>query len=478
MTLLARGPLGDFRFPRYYMDVRGTRLSLMTTLGDPLTPAVADELPDPASPVSLSNFFGESFYYLCNARIDLPGGGTALLVGAIEGVFATPDESVEDGKQFVFSRLRWRIDTPVPGTYTVEHPWGTKVFENAPAGARGINHTEDALHLPNDKVTVTPQAVEVHDASAWFDTPLDPALATLDTFCGWDTPDAPEGYIGDPRTLHTIRASAKGFNHFKITGPDGAFGPGVNAVSTTLFSVAGKKWGYPDVISSLESSVEYVEFDVEGTAAPRATVTVTNADGQILAQGVAGNDGTWRIRQKFVRDAPLYPQPGTILTVTADNGDTVTFTFVDEGPAAPIVGTGSLTVTDFGTTLPLIPAPAPVPGQANFIGQPGHLGGLAVSFPDTPPVDGNADMDTVVLNDVPRALVTNTGPTFGTSIGDALPIDLFTLRLSNAANQLVNEYSAEVVAVQDPNDPTPGAVSPTIKTTKYPAGQKAAFRSK
>src|SRR5690606_10052375 len=76
------------------------------------------------------------------AEIDpLVEDGKALLVLALEATFGG-DESVVNGQQISFGRIRVRVDVPVAGTYTVTHPYGTLVFENVTV-EDGINYTAD-----------------------------------------------------------------------------------------------------------------------------------------------------------------------------------------------------------------------------------------------------------------------------------------------------------------------------------------------
>jgi hypothetical protein len=99
-------------------------------------------------------------------------------------------------------------------------------------------------------------------------------------------------------------------------------------------------------------------FDISGTAAAGTTVTVTNENGEVVATVTAAADGSFSISKGFADDDPLYPKDGDVLTVNTSSGASSTFTFRADGLDAPIAGSGSLTITDFGTTQALIQTPA------------------------------------------------------------------------------------------------------------------------
>src|SRR5205823_9519108 len=75
--------------------------------------------------------------------LTMPGGGKGLLVFAITGTFGAA--AVIPGDQAVFSRVRFRIDTPAAGTYTITHPFGVHTLTAGAAGRRSINFTDDCL---------------------------------------------------------------------------------------------------------------------------------------------------------------------------------------------------------------------------------------------------------------------------------------------------------------------------------------------
>lgn len=258
------GPTNEFGFPTYYDDFQDLRLTQCIDQTDPLCgippedflvgpPVVAD---DPTQ----SNFFHESFYWSAFALLTVPGRGDAELVLALEAAFGNIDETITNGDQTVFSRLRIRLrgDGFEGGFYRVGTPYGTFVFD-APAvepGRRIVNHTVDCLHvfLPNPPPIAICGTAPFGPNANYFTTPLGilddgtsaPQYAPNGpNFLTWDPtipPLAPAGYIGDPRILHqVVGAVAPNQNHFRIQySPQSNFANIVFDVSTDLFLVLGK----------------------------------------------------------------------------------------------------------------------------------------------------------------------------------------------------------------------------------------------
>jgi hypothetical protein len=108
-------------------------------------------------------------------------------------------------------------------------------------------------------------------------------------------------------------------------------------------------------------------FDITGTATPSETITISNDIGATVGTAIADATGDWRITQSLAAD--IYPKNGDTLTATTSNGGTSTFTFERAGPVTNIVGSGSIVVTDFGTTPgAVLPDPAPVVAGAGATG--------------------------------------------------------------------------------------------------------------
>jgi hypothetical protein len=187
------------------------------------------------------NTAGETFYWAAVASFDAVPAAAALdplVEYAIEGTFGG-DETILDGNQITFGRLRIRIDTPEAGTYTVTHPYGTNTFEVDPALlADGINYTQDIGNVnPIDPDTVfngTLYSVIGPRFLTWNTFNPNPALN--DPLLQKVNPANPAGpklqYVGDPGIDHAIKGGTFG-NIVRIVGP------GID-VQTSLFSIMGQ----------------------------------------------------------------------------------------------------------------------------------------------------------------------------------------------------------------------------------------------
>ncbi len=125
-------PPGVFGFPLWYSDSNGLALEHCLPNAAEIAAAacfVAAAPFDPALPIVFpTNFPDESFYFVASATLDIPIGGVltkagrAVLTLALEAAFATGP--VVEGDQITFGRLRYRVDLPVAGTYTITTPYG------------------------------------------------------------------------------------------------------------------------------------------------------------------------------------------------------------------------------------------------------------------------------------------------------------------------------------------------------------------
>lgn len=258
-------PIQPHGFPAFYTDSNGLSLEPAvprtqvgidalgnrTAAGNSTRPDLCIFTPvNPANPDSVKLGVGnETFWWSAVSTMTMPGGGLAILTYGLEGSFPPPGSPV-DGQQIAFSRIRIRIDTPTPGTYTVTHPYGVKVFPNLPAGKKTINYTIDtgAINpllpaLSFRAALSTPLAPFL----TWPDYANDPSLQVpeLNAITGLPTGKVLEQYIGNPVIPHTVIGSPFGTNVFRVQGP------GVD-VSTNLFAVMGKVYD-PSV-----SRIEYV----------------------------------------------------------------------------------------------------------------------------------------------------------------------------------------------------------------------------
>lgn len=225
-------PIG---YPLWYEDASGLKLTITFPpmgLSDPV---------DPPQDFPL-NTAGETFYWSAGASIDDydadGSGNTASAEVALEGTFGG-DESVTDGNQIVFGRLRIRIDTPVAGTYTVIHPYGNNTFEVAVGlEGDGINFTQDiGATNPFDPDSAHDGAVySVIGPNFLTWTTFNPNPALNDPLLNNPlNATVPVQFVGDPAIPHAVTGGTNG-NIFRVIGPDGS---GIDA-QTDLFSVTGQ----------------------------------------------------------------------------------------------------------------------------------------------------------------------------------------------------------------------------------------------
>ncbi len=140
-------------FPLWYRDNNGRKLELCLEQAkiraDTQTsffPCLTAE-PQLSRPISFPGNIGmEGFYWTAVSvgTFTSSGGqlGDMLVVLAHEMTF--PNLIVTDSQQTVFARIRLRINVPVPGTYRVTHPFGTRDYLVTLTGAgREINQTQD-----------------------------------------------------------------------------------------------------------------------------------------------------------------------------------------------------------------------------------------------------------------------------------------------------------------------------------------------
>ncbi|WP_461174805.1 VCBS repeat-containing protein [Arthrobacter sp. Z1-9] len=212
--ITAVGPVNPANgFPSWYEDSTGTRLELCLDGANPLCGFLPGDIPNEGAPISFpENFPEEAFYMLAGSDLDLPGGGRAVLVLALEAAFAN---SVTAGDQVVFGRQRVAVEGgPANSTLEFRHPYGTITIDTDASGDGRL--VED----------ITP-AIEN------FNTPL---KSNIGPFLMWDpqaAPARPEGYLGDPDEEHTVVGSPFGYNNFSVTGA------GLN-LTTDQFSLMGK----------------------------------------------------------------------------------------------------------------------------------------------------------------------------------------------------------------------------------------------
>ena len=228
-------------YPKYVKDINGVKLDLPSPpIGDGLTaPTMIFDPPIPGNAWSLATGFGaEAFFFLAQSTMDVAGGGQAVLVLGVEAAYGAGDPRNVPPDQFLFARLRVRIDAPSLGTYTVQTPWGGRTFVVDTLARRNINDTFDWGGFAPSPNTNPPIA------SSFERILIDPVTwrflhGTLAAGVN------PAEWVGDGVTIGPVTGGVNDFNLFRIEGPD-IGGPGVNSVETNQFMVSGHIYQGPD----------------------------------------------------------------------------------------------------------------------------------------------------------------------------------------------------------------------------------------
>lgn len=327
-------------FPTWISDTNNLALQLCLD-GDGITGICTFDPPDPTNPWSVTTGFGvEAFYNRATARITIPGStrridyGAATEVSYLSGI-------PKDGDQFVFGRVRFRVDTPGSGTYRVFHPYltfpgCTPESFTVGGGGRAINITRDV------------------GGGAPFATVL---TGEVGPFLKWDPaipPAAPIGYIGDPQVTHAITGSKCNINFFRVEGPN-IGGPGINAVQTTAFNVQGKIFNAattpaPLVIdrATYTRSGGTTRVNVFAQSSATATLTLSSVLGE--PAGAMTSDGAGNFYRQ-VSGAAVPPASVTVTATSPTPGVPVTVQTlpltdsVNVDPAVYTQGTQSLSIT-------------------------------------------------------------------------------------------------------------------------------------
>jgi hypothetical protein len=228
-------------FPKYVKDINGVKLDLpVPPIGDGLTaPTMIFDPPIPGNAWSQATGFGsEGFFFLSQATMDVAGGGRAVLVMGVEAAYGAEVPRNVPPDQFLFVRLRLRIDAPNLGTYVVTTPWGPRTFVVDTLDRRNINDSMDWGGFAPSPNTNPPIA------SSFERILIDPIpwrflRGTL--AAGVD----PLQWVGDGVTVGPITGGFNDVNIFRIDGPD-IGGIGIDSVQTDQFMVSGHIYTGPD----------------------------------------------------------------------------------------------------------------------------------------------------------------------------------------------------------------------------------------
>jgi hypothetical protein len=122
------GPLDARGFPEYFTDDSGISLAICEDGSANCLAATTADLADTTD--------GEAFYWMATASVP-SARGTIDVEFALEAAFSAPNVPM------VFERLRVRGDLSQPGTYTLQHPYGSTKIDAVGTGQRNVNFTED-----------------------------------------------------------------------------------------------------------------------------------------------------------------------------------------------------------------------------------------------------------------------------------------------------------------------------------------------
>lgn len=226
------------RFPLWYQDENGLALELCRSKAVSSRtntnmcmyenePGVFD---DRFPMIFPDNWPGELFWMLAEAEIPegaIDGYELETYVAGVEAAFGQ-DRPI-DGEQISFARIRVRATIPIPGEYTITHPYGVEVITVTAAdiadrgGRRAINMTRDlGIGGPGDFTGV-------------LDADVGPFLQSSNgpyTEINPETGEA-ERFVGDPGLPEEVTGSPHDTNLVRIEGPAGI-------IETRLFTLFGK----------------------------------------------------------------------------------------------------------------------------------------------------------------------------------------------------------------------------------------------
>jgi hypothetical protein len=224
MNNAKNGPLDARGFPAYFTDDAGTSLAICEDASANCLAATTADLADTTD--------GEAFYWMATASVP-SSRGTIDVEFALEAAFSAPNVPM------VFERLRVRGDLSRPGSYTLQHPYGSTSIDAVGTGTRNVNFTED---VPCNVAATS--------------TCSGPITSFLRRSGG------PAGYIGGGETLSRV-TGGKVRNELVLRAPNGTV-----IGRTNQFAILGKV--APG--SSAALSADAVDFGNTKTARQRSVV--------------------------------------------------------------------------------------------------------------------------------------------------------------------------------------------------------------
>src|SRR5919197_5709097 len=284
-VLLDHGPQDPILvFPTWYRDLDGLALKQCLSTTPSSNPGAAAGpmcFPWATDPAGFpGNAGAEIFYSNLTALLKGPGF-LGRYVAALEGTYL-PLGVPAHGTETVFARIRVLMNTSVPGTYKVTHPYGVEIFPDVGVGRRALFFTADVpVGAPMD-----------------FDTALD---GRVGPFPRWDfvepgftldytnpTTNVTESFVGDPNIDHSFTGSPFGTNYIRIDGPPGSNldGAGHDFIQSPLAAVVGQKYTAPIPTRLTIKRATYtrdpvrnvISVDVYATSAPGNKMILTGVD--------------------------------------------------------------------------------------------------------------------------------------------------------------------------------------------------------
>jgi hypothetical protein len=286
-TPFRSGPLNPINgFTESVTDSNGVALQLCT---DPTFCFISPVVPGNAFSAQIGTGI-ETFFWSAGAKLSSPTGLKLALTMATEAAFLSAEPV--NGQQIEFARLRVAMTAPVPGVYTLVHPFGTETFTvDALSGGRDVFLTFDRSFPPNASVQGR--------VGPWLK--WDPAVAppaptkvrpdgTTQQFLGDGSPLGPtHSVVGSPCGTNFVTLSVLPLTGSPAINLDGS---GHNFITTNQFNVAGQVFDgrvqthlSADRLTYSRPATALGQIDVFATSTNTASITV--ADGPAIPLGTS-----------------------------------------------------------------------------------------------------------------------------------------------------------------------------------------------
>ena len=227
---------------------------------------------------------------------------------------------VTEGAQITFGRLRYRVDVPVAGTYTITTPYGIFTEEVTTPGIKAINVSRD-IGIGGAGVFTGALA---SDIGPFLRASATPGGAALPLFDGAALrPGA--FYLLNPAIPDTFVTGGTIGNIFRVDGPAGSNigGVGIDFLQTDRFTLQGRLYNgtIPTPLSGARATYSRPAVgtgfvNVLANSAATAVLNIAPA-GQIPATPMISDPGTGRFSAHIpITQATILPAS---LAITADN---------------------------------------------------------------------------------------------------------------------------------------------------------------